>query len=174
MTDIVLSLGNARPDTGARRYEHLFPEKNPRWRFAQLFDAASKPEGPAGEGGMLVTATARGPRVVGVDYAGPLALWIVLTNPAEGKEEEYNVWYDGRHVADTLALPGLTAAQRYTVKNIAGPEGARWSYLAIYEVELDRVGEALAEAAARAGTPKMPNPGMLAPGTAALPFRPIG
>jgi hypothetical protein len=159
MTNIVVCLSNARPVAGARRYEHLFPEKSPRWRFAQLLDPTTKPAGPAGdESALLLTATARGPRVVGVDYAGPLALWIVLTNPADGKEDEYNAWYDGRHIADTLALPGLTAAQRYTVKQTAGPEGARWSYLAIYEVELARVGEALAE---------------LAPGTAALPFRPF-
>lgn len=173
MTDIVLSLSNVRPDAGQRRYEHLFPEKNPRWRFAQLHDAAAKPRSEGGDGALLLTASARGPRIVGVDYTGPLALWIVLTNPAEGKEDEYNAWYDGRHVADTLALPGLTAARRYAVKDIDGPDDARWSYLAIYEVELARVGEALAEAAARAGGPKMPNPGMLAPGTAALPFRPI-
>lgn len=172
MTDILISLSNMRPVAGERRYEHVFPEKNPRWRFAQLLAPAARPA-IVGDDGLTLTATPRGPRVVGVDYSGPLALWIVLTNPAEGKEDEYNAWYDGRHVADTLALPGLTAARRYTVTDTAGPAGAHWSYLAIYEVELGRIGEALAEAAARAGTPRMPNPGMLAPGTATLPFRPI-
>lgn len=171
VTDIVLSLSNTRPATGERRYEHAFPEKNPRWRYCQFLASGSAPA--PGDDGLTLTATPRGPKVIGVGYSGPLALWIVLTNPAEGKEDEYNSWYDRRHVADTLALPGLTAARRYKVRSIAGPAEAHWSYLAIYEVELDRLGEALVEAAARAGTPQMPNPGMLAPGTAALPFRSI-
>lgn len=171
MTDIVLALGNKLPAPGGQRYEHVFPEKNPRWRFAQLLGPAAPPV-PV-DGDLVLAATARGPRIVGSDYAGPLALWVVLTNPAEGKEDAYNAWYDGRHVADTLALPGLVAARRYAVTRSSGPQDAQWSYLAIYEIELDRVAEALAEAAVRAGTERMPNPGMLAPGTAALPFRPI-
>ena len=144
MNSIVLALSNLRPDKGSRRYEHLHPEKNPRWRFAQLFDGGGTHNVPTGEGGLLLAAVPHGPRV-GSDASGPLALWVVLTNPADGREDEYNAWYDGRHISDTLALPGLTAAQRYAVRSIDGPEDTRWAYLAIYEVELERVDEALAD-----------------------------
>jgi hypothetical protein len=171
MTDIVLSLSNVRPAGGG--LEHLFPEKNPRWRFAQLRNPAAKATVASGEGALLLAAAPLGPRI-GAAAQGPVATWVVLTNPATGKETEYNAWYDGRHVADTLAIPGFVSAQRYRVTAATGPDDARWAYLALYEMELGRAAEALAEAAARAGGPKMPNPGMLAPGTAALPFRPIG
>ena len=32
-------------------------------------------------------------------------LWlVVLTNPVEGREDEYNEWYSGRHLEDVLAV----------------------------------------------------------------------
>lgn len=172
MTDIVLSLSNVRPGSGG--LGHLFPERSPRWRFAELRDAAAgEPQSAADDSRLVLAAEPLGPRV-GAAAQGPVATWVVLTNPAAGREAEYNAWYDGRHIADTLAIPGFVAARRYRVARATGPEDARWAYLALYEIELDRAADALAEAAARAGGPKMPNPGMLAPGTAALPFRPVG
>lgn len=175
MAEIALVLSNTRPQPAGGSYEHLFPEKSPRWLFARLL----APSGQALQAGvakdadaLALTATPLGPRV-GAGVRGPVALWVVLTNPVAGKEAEYNAWYDGRHLDDSLAIPGFVAGRRYKVTDTVGPESARWAYLALYEIELDRAAEALAEAAARAGGPKMPNPGYLAPGTAALPFRPM-
>lgn len=171
MEEIALVLDNARPQDTGEVYEHLFPEKGPRWRFAIFREGwTSDSILPANDGAVSIAATAIGPRKGGV-ATGPVVLWLVLTNPAPGKEAAYNEWYDGRHVADTLAIPGFLSARRYKVTSIDGPADARWSYLALYEIEADRAAESLAEAAARAGGPKMPNPGMLAPGTAALPLR---
>lgn len=39
-------------------------------------------------------------------------VFAVLTNPVEGREPEFNAWYD-RHLHDILRLPGLVSAQRF-------------------------------------------------------------
>ncbi len=57
---------------------------------------------------------------------------VVLTNPLDDRHEEFNQWYDDRHLADLLALPGMQTAQRYKVVL-----GEGWRYLAIYDVETD-------------------------------------
>jgi hypothetical protein len=61
---------------------------------------------------------------------------IVLTNPVEGQEDEYNAWYSGPHLRDVLAIDGFTAAQRFEFKptSTLGPE-APYRYMAIYEAE---------------------------------------
>jgi len=74
----------------------------------------------------------------------PLRL-IVLTNPAEGREDEYNEWYDGKHLQDVLALKGFRAAQRFRFRPGQLGETAPFQYLAIYEVEGLTVAEAEAE-----------------------------
>ena len=38
---------------------------------------------------------------------------IVFSNPAEGKDDEFNDWYDNVHIPDLLAIPGMLSAQRY-------------------------------------------------------------
>ncbi|WP_167480822.1 hypothetical protein [Mesorhizobium waimense] len=40
-------------------------------------------------------------------------VFTVLNNPVEGREAEFNAWYDDRHVHDILRLPGLVSAQRF-------------------------------------------------------------
>lgn len=175
MDDIVVRLGNMSPRLDENAWRSLFPERSPRWGFAQVLDLSPRtiPEpGDPGPDALVMTAQAIGPSV-GAAAVGTSALWIVLTNPVAGREAEYNEWYDGRHVRDTLAIPGFLSARRYRVTATEGPEDAGWAYLALYRMDLERAAEALAEAAARAGGPKMPNPGMLAPGTVALAFRPI-
>jgi hypothetical protein len=60
---------------------------------------------------------------------------IVLTNPVEGQEDEYNDWYSGRHLNDVLAVEGFRAAQRFRFRPGQLGEGPGFQYLAIYEVE---------------------------------------
>lgn len=57
---------------------------------------------------------------------------IVFTSPAEGREEEYNDWYDNTHLPEFLALPGVVSGRRFKLS----PDGpkARQSYAAIYEL----------------------------------------
>ncbi len=73
-------------------------------------------------------------------------LSIVLTNPAEGLEDEYNEWYDNVHLAEVVAVPGFKSARRYklsphqygnTIYGVAGNPDLKHRYLAVYEIEGD-------------------------------------
>jgi len=78
---------------------------------------------------------------------------IVFSNPAEGREDEYNEWYSHQHLADVLRVPGFKSAQRFKIPQ--DDPAAQWKYLAIYEFEADDPAEALKALTARAGTPDM-------------------
>jgi hypothetical protein len=60
---------------------------------------------------------------------------IVLTSPAEGREDEFNDWYDNTHLAEFTALPGVVSGQRFNAAP-SGPKGKQ-SYAAIYELDGD-------------------------------------
>lgn len=64
------------------------------------------------------------------------SILLVLTNPVEGREEEYNRWYDEQHLDEVVALNGFTGAQRFKLSPVQR-EGAEPThpYLAIYELE---------------------------------------
>ncbi|MDA3630739.1 hypothetical protein OU415_35305 [Saccharopolyspora sp. WRP15-2] len=71
--------------------------------------------------------------------------FVVFTKPIEGREAEYNEWYDDQHVPDVLNVPGFVAAQRFRLasdQRMPGP--LEWEYLAIYEIETDDLKESLA------------------------------
>jgi hypothetical protein len=61
---------------------------------------------------------------------------VVLANPTDGREEEFNEWYSNIHLADIVAVPGFRSAQRFKLKEPMGFEH-RQRYLAIYEMECD-------------------------------------
>ena len=71
---------------------------------------------------------------------------IVFMGPVEGKEDEFNKWYDEEHVPHALSLPGFKTARRFG----AGPEymgrKAPCPYAALYEIEADSLDQALAVA----------------------------
>lgn len=67
---------------------------------------------------------------------------IVLTNPVEGQDEEFNDWYNRRHLQDVLAVDGFVAAQRFAFAPGKLGKEAPYRYLAIYEVEADSIDEA--------------------------------
>jgi len=84
-------------------------------------------------------------------------LFLVLSNPVAGKEDEYNEWYDTVHVREVLATPGMLSAQRYSLceTEIAKASGVEPThrYLCVYEMKGDpdtvmaSVGEAVASGA---------------------------
>ncbi|MGW2824329.1 hypothetical protein ACWC24_25520 [Streptomyces sp. NPDC001443] len=60
-------------------------------------------------------------------------LLMALTNPVQGREEEFRTWYWGTHIPEILELPGFLSARRYQA---TGPEaGAPHRYVTLYEVE---------------------------------------
>lgn len=81
---------------------------------------------------------------------------LAFTNPAPGREAEFNRWYDEQHVPDLLAVPGFLSAQRFHLTDAAGEGNPGWSYLALYEIESDDPDALMAEVRARLGTGAMP------------------
>jgi hypothetical protein len=73
---------------------------------------------------------------------GDKRIQLVFSNPAEGKDDEFNEWYETVHIPDLLAVPGMLSAQRYDLYDaeIYRAEGAtppEHRYLVIYEMEGD-------------------------------------
>lgn len=89
---------------------------------------------------------------------------VVFTNPLDGREDEYNAWYDDRHLPDVLRLPGVISARRFRLGDIQRAPGPHpWQYMAIYEVAGDRVAEMIEALGKAAGTAAMPMNPALAP-----------
>lgn len=66
--------------------------------------------------------------------------FVVYSNPAEGREQEYNDWYSNQHLRDLLAIPGVISARRFKLSGTQIGEVAQtYRYLAIYDIEADDV-----------------------------------
>ena len=57
---------------------------------------------------------------------------IVYTSPAEGREDDYNAWYDDVHLGEFSALPGVISGRRFKVA--AADADAKPVYAALYEL----------------------------------------
>ncbi|AXQ30688.1 hypothetical protein D0B54_19255 [Solimonas sp. K1W22B-7] len=78
---------------------------------------------------------------------------VVMSNPVEGREAEYNDWYQNVHLAEVVALPGFRSAQRFRLARSL-TERETWPYAAIYEIEtedIDAVLQQLRDAAGSGG-----------------------
>ena len=76
--------------------------------------------------------------------------YMVMSNPVDGQEDEFNHWYDTTHIPEITALEGFADARRYRMsdrrEDQAGFEGYR--YVCIYELEGDDPMATLARLAA--------------------------
>jgi hypothetical protein len=80
-----------------------------------------------------------------------------MTNPVEGKEQEFNDWYDNQHIRDVLAVPGIVSAQRLKAADSQlGNRSSPYRYLAVYEVEVENLKDVIAAIVERGSTGKMP------------------
>jgi hypothetical protein len=59
---------------------------------------------------------------------------LVLMQPPENIEEEFNAWYDTEHVPERLSVPGVLTAIRFASVSAATPK-----YLAMYDLETESV-----------------------------------
>ena len=76
-------------------------------------------------------------------------MMVVQSEAKDGRDDEYNHWYDGQHLADVLAIPGVTGGRRFDA--MPGSVGARgMRYLAIYEIDSEDPHAVLAELEKRA------------------------
>lgn len=74
-------------------------------------------------------------------------LLVVLTEPVDGREAEFNDYYENLHIDEVLATTGWQAGQRYHLTDQAGAK-CPLPFLAIYEAEADDPGELLQTLAA--------------------------
>lgn len=69
---------------------------------------------------------------------------LVQSEPRDGRDDEYNQWYDDEHLPDVLTVPGFVAARRFAAVPGVHGELPAHRYLAIYEIETDDPTAALA------------------------------
>ena len=77
---------------------------------------------------------------------------VALTNAVEGREDEYNEWYNNTHLVDVMKIPGIVGAKRYCIaggQHVAG--GTPWKYLATYDLECDDLNSVAQELEKRRG-----------------------
>jgi hypothetical protein len=83
-------------------------------------------------------------------------LFVVLTEPVEGMEDEFNDWYTNRHLSDVLKLDAYVSAQRFRYVSRGPDDVPLRKYLAIYETETDDVAETQRRLVEVVATPAMP------------------
>lgn len=66
-----------------------------------------------------------------------MTFFIVHSNPVDGMEAEFNDWYDNRHLADILAIPGFARARRYVLSGAQHTPFTQYKYLAVYDIDGD-------------------------------------
>ena len=62
---------------------------------------------------------------------------LVFTNAVEGRDDEYNQWYDEVHLVEVLALPEFVGATRHKLAAAQMFPDQAHGYLAIYEYKGD-------------------------------------
>lgn len=64
---------------------------------------------------------------------------LVFNGPAEGREADYNRWYDTQHAPDVVSIPGFVTAQRYRRADVQLRPGTTICppYLVAYEIVTD-------------------------------------
>jgi hypothetical protein len=78
---------------------------------------------------------------------------VVLSNPVDGQEDEYNRWYDEQHLKDILAVDGVVSAQRFKASELIP---TTHGYMAVYSLETDDVARVMGELGAKTGTDAIP------------------
>lgn len=101
-------------------------------------------------------------------------VFVVLTNPVEGREQEFNDWYTDRHLADVVAIPGIVSAQRFRLSEGQRMADPPYAYCALYELETDDPAGVMKEVVARSGTDAMPISDAMQKQRMAILYRPMG
>lgn len=76
---------------------------------------------------------------------------VVQSAAKEGRDDEYNTWYDTIHLREICSVPGVTGGRRLSATPIAMPTaGAK--YITLYEIETDDIGAFMAEMGRRSAS----------------------
>jgi hypothetical protein len=98
--------------------------------------------------------------------------FVVLSNPVDGREDEYNRWYDEVHIHEMVQVPGFVSAQRYRIDPVfVGSPAHR--YAALYDMETDDPAATLAELT-KAGSSMRPFDAFDFAGAMAFVLSPVG
>jgi hypothetical protein len=74
---------------------------------------------------------------------------VVQSSAKDGRDADYNAWYDEIHMADILAIPGVISGRRFEATPVMmGPPGQ--PYLSIFEIEADDPAVVMGEMGRRA------------------------
>ena len=79
---------------------------------------------------------------------------VVQSKAKEGRDADYNDWYDSTHYADICAIPGVKSGRRFEATEV-GLGDPMLPYLAIFEVELDDPRTIMAEMGKRSADGSM-------------------
>ena len=76
----------------------------------------------------------------------PRSLMLAFTSPTSAEtEDDYNTWYDTKHLADVVRIQGVVAATRYKLAHDVAPmpgvTGPPQQYVAIYELTAETEAE---------------------------------
>jgi hypothetical protein len=83
-------------------------------------------------------------------------LILAFTEPAEGRDDDYNAFYNETHTPEVVKSEGVVRGQRYVLSYGGMSEGPPHPYLAIYEIEGDLDEARAALAADHAGRTPLP------------------
>jgi len=72
---------------------------------------------------------------------------IVFADPADGKDAEFNAWYDAHHAAEVLKVMGFTSGQRMVLADVqlAPQQGPTPKYLTMFDIQSKNLARTLAE-----------------------------
>jgi hypothetical protein len=84
---------------------------------------------------------------------------IVFTNAVEGKDKEFNDWYQNTHLAQIVSIKSFVQAQRFRFNTSIVPGAdSPTRYMAVYDIETDDIGASLAAMNELAASGAMPLP----------------
>ncbi len=97
----------------------------------------------------------------------PKYVFIAASAAKDGRDDEYNKWYDEEHFDDICALPGVKSGRRFNASP-SSPMETPAPYLAIYEIETDDPDQVFTELHSRMQAGKMSATDSLDPTSARL------
>ncbi len=66
----------------------------------------------------------------------PKVQMLVYSNAVDGKDDEFNRWYNEVHLSEVIQLTEAVAATRYRLSDYQAADADGYRYLAIYEFEV--------------------------------------
>lgn len=85
----------------------------------------------------------------------PRYKFVVMSTPAEGREQEYNDWYQNVHLRDVVAIDGIKSAQRFRLNLTVSADQPPLPYLAVYDIETNDIAGTIQELKRRSQTGQM-------------------